>query len=163
MLELYRLYINYDSSLLQADNLLPGVKAAILQGKEDELYEKTKTAQKVFQSFVPFEAGGLLSNIKIKYKNVNGGANPPGRTGGTREQFGLVYIPDTDHVTSRTLVTNQELAENLNKGLAGLYSGATYRKALQAFAAVTPPQEGDSTEGWIDKARNAAEALLDGK
>jgi len=162
MLDLFRLYIDYDISFLEAEELLPGLKELALQAKEDELYTKTQTALSVFKSFIPLEQGGLRNSIKASFKNVNGGANPPGRTGGTREQFGFIYIPDSDHKTSRTLITNADLASNLNLGLAGLHAGATYRKTLEAFAAVSPPSKGSFTYGWIQRAQNAAVGLLNG-
>lgn len=162
MLDLFRLYIDYDSSVLEAEELLPDIKALMLQGKEDELYAKTQTALNVFKSFTPLETGGLRSSIKASFKNVNGGANPPGRTGGTREQFGLIYIPDTDHKTSKTVITNAQLADNLNLGLAGLHGGSSYSRTLQAFAEVTPPHKGEFTAGWIQRAQDAAAGLLNG-
>lgn len=162
MLELLRLYIDYDLSFLEAEELLPGIRELALQGKEDELYAKTQTAVNIFKSFIPFEEGGLRNAIKIKFKTVNGGANPPGRTGGTREQFGEIYIPDTDHTTSKTLITNAALASRLNIGLAGLHGGASYRKSLEAFAAVSPPRKGEFTAGWVKRAQDAAAGILNG-
>lgn len=162
MLDLFRLYIDYDISFLEAEELLPGIRELALQEKEDELYAKTQTALNVFKSFIPLETGILRGAIKSSFRNVNGGANPPGRTGGTREQFGYIFIPDTDHVTSRQVVSNAELASNLNLGLAGLHAGATYRGTLEAFAAVTPPRKGSFTYGWIQRAQAAAVELLNG-